>query len=72
MKAKFLVADTEDSENTEWRDLYFDEDKLSLYWLPDLLEDEDKSINVVIDGNKYTLKQESKTLAFIIKKFKIK
>ena len=71
MKAKFLVGGIEDPDSDEWRDLYFDKDKLSLCWLPTLLEGEDESINVVIDGNKYTLRQEPKILKFLTDKFKM-
>lgn len=72
MKAKFLVTDPEDPDSgDEWRDLYFDDNKLSICWLPTLREGEDKSINVVIDGNKYTLKQEEKILEFLTNKFKM-
>lgn len=67
MKAKFLVGTTEESDDSEWRDFYFDEDKLSVYWLPNLMDGEEKSVNVVIDGNKYTLLQEKKLLEFLRK-----
>jgi len=72
MKVQFLVTDFGDEDEdvlVEWRDLYIDESKIIGFYLPDIDDALDKSLNILLGESTFTLKQEEHLLDYLDKRF---
>jgi len=70
MTVKFLVENSENEDECEWRDMHINPSMICAWYLPD--EDEDTyhlgaSVNVDIGGIRYTMKQEPILQEYLLK-----
>ena len=52
MRVRFLI-ENEESEESEWRDFWIDNNLISGFYMPNLIEGEPDCINVLYDGEVY-------------------
>ena len=70
MKVKLYILNT--NEEYEYRDFYIDVTQIQGFYMPDLEPGDDLSINLIISGHLFNVKQEPHLLAYLSKRFGIK
>ena len=68
MRVRFLI-ENEESEESEWRDFWIDNNLISGFYMPNLIEGEPDCINVLYDGAFMTFKQEADLVKYLEKRF---
>ena len=69
MKYKLKIW-LEDEGVGEWRDLYFDVNHITAFFIPNDKDDKTgKAINIYFNGDVFTIKQEKHILDYLLKEF---
>lgn len=66
---KLSLLTEDDNELPQYKDFYCDVDEIKGFWIPDLEEDEQPSINILIAGTVMSVLQEEDITAYINNKF---